>query len=96
MSVPPVPTPEISASGAAPSGSCRRISGPSHSWFSSTFQSDSNCAGAKWPGLSPISLAASSASFTWKSPTSWTSAPNAREIAARSRLTPFGITTIIR
>jgi hypothetical protein len=34
--------------------------------------------------------------LTWKVPTSRTSAPNAREMAARSRLTPVGMTTIMR
>ena len=36
------------------------------------------------------------ASFTWNSPMVWTSAPKAREIATRSGLIPFGITTSIR
>src|SRR5713101_5930260 len=94
--VPPVPTPPTTASGTAPSGSWASVSGPSQVRFSSTFHSESNCCGAKYPGLRPSSAAFASASLTWKSPSVITCAPKAREIASRSPLIPFGITTSIR
>ena len=50
INVPPVPTPITKASGETSLGSCPRISGPSHVRFSSTFHSDSNWWGAKYPG----------------------------------------------
>ncbi len=93
--VPPVPMPMTSASGTR-SPNCARISGPRISRFSSTLYSDSNWAGAKYPGCSPSRFASSSAELTWKWPTKRTSAPYAREIATRSFDSPSGITTSIR
>ncbi len=94
--VPPVPTPPTTASGTAPPGSWASVSGPSQVRFSSTFHSESNCCGAKYPGWRPSSAALASASLTWKSPSVITRAPKAREIASRSPLMPSGIMTSIR
>src|SRR5215813_5279075 len=50
--------------------------------FSSTFHSESNCWGAKYPCWRPSSAALASASLTRKSPSVITCAPKAREIAS--------------
>src|SRR5260221_1335765 len=62
--VPPVPTPPTTASGTVPSGSWASVSGPSQVRFSSTFHSESNCCGAKYPGWRPSSATLASASLT--------------------------------